>query len=624
MCGIAGIVNHVDRVVDGSIERMIDHIHYRGPDGAGAIAFEQDGVALGHRRLSILDVSEAGRQPMSSADGRFWIVYNGEIYNYLEIRQVLEGLGHEFRTGTDTEVLLQAYIRWGAACLDRVMGMYAFAIWDRQEHELFAARDRLGIKPFYYVSTGAGLVFASEIKAILQVLPSPGVDVPLIDAYMEFGYVPGEHTLHRGVKRLLPGYWLKWKDGRLSVQAYWELDFNPDGEPDFHLAVDELRSRLEESMALHLRSDVPLGVFLSGGLDSSAVVAMLSPAVTQGLNTFSVAYDFGPQYDETSYAREVAGKFGAHHHEIYIGPKQFREFVPGFAWHMDEPVTEAAAISLYYVSRLARQHVTVCLSGEGSDELFGGYDFYVYNLAMDAIRGKLGGRVLSRMADLTGRSTRLAKASKYLRLASLPLPDRYRGISSYGSDAQAWLYAAELKTRIARDDGSSWRQFVAGLFERTERWNPLSRMLYFDTKTWLVDDLLIKADRMSMACSIELRVPFLDHRLVEFAAKLPAQFKIAGRKTKRILKEALADRLPERIVNRKKMGFPTPLEMMFRGELLDYARDTLLSSTAVDRGYFERAAIERMIEQHRTGRAAHHNRIWQLLVLEEWHRAFGY
>lgn len=623
MCGIAGIIDSSIAPTVEQIDAMTAAIPYRGPDGSGRVCFPEDGIALGHRRLSILDLSDAGSQPMASASGRFWIVFNGEIYNYLEIRRDLEAIGWKFRSHSDTEVLLCAYEQWGQSCLDRFMGMYAFAIWDRTKRELFAARDRLGIKPFYFLETPAGLLFASEIKSILAVHKGHrAVNRSLIDTYMDFGYVPGEETLHAGIQRLLPGHTLTWRSGRVVTSAYWDLSFTEqDGALDS--CAERVRTLLQESIALHLRSDVPLGVFLSGGLDSSAVVSLLSPGASSGLKTFSVAYDFGPEYDETPYAREVATAFSTDHHEIRITPKQFVDFVPSYMWHMDEPVTEAAAISLYYVSKLAREHVVVCLSGEGSDELFAGYDFYSYNLAIERAQRMFGRTVFQALAGAARRVPRFAKLAKYLSLAGNPLEGRYKGISSYEAVKKNRLYSAEFSA-AAMEGNAKCRGFVESLFARSKDWDPLSRMLYFDTKTWLVDDLLIKADRMSMATSIELRVPFLDHRLVEYAATIPSRHKIDGRNTKHVLKHALRDSLPSSIIQRKKMGFPTPLEMMFRGELFAYAYDTLMSSEATSRGYFQSREVEEMLLEHREGKAANHREIWQMLVLEEWHRRFGY
>lgn len=603
---------------------MIADIPYRGPDGSGCKVIAEDGVALGHRRLSILDLSDAGRQPMTEANEQFWITFNGEIYNYLEIRRELQALGYTFRSDSDTEVLLRAYEQWGTSCLQHLMGMYAFAIWDRRKRELFAARDRLGIKPFYYKRTAHGLVFASEVKSILTASNGPrSVETSLIDAYMDFGYVPGEQTMHKGVERLLPGHMLLWRDNRISIASYWDLRFDSQVDSGLHAHAERVRALLQDSVRLHLRSDVPLGVFLSGGIDSSAMVALLTPGASSGLKTFSVAYDFGPNYDETPYAREVSRAFGTDHHEIRVTPHQFVEYVPQYIWHMDEPVTEAAAISLNYVAKLAREHVVVGLSGEGSDELFAGYDFYRYNLAIEKARGLLGAGGFRALARLTRGINRIAKLHKYLSLASGTIEERYRGISSYEQAKKSSLYSVGF-AEAARRKEQRCAAFIEALFKQTSGLDPLSRMLYFDTKTWLVDDLLIKADRMSMAHSIELRVPFLDHRVVEYAASIPSRYKIHGTSTKHVLKCALQDLLPKRIIDRKKMGFPTPLEIMFRGELFGYAHDTLLSERATSRGYFDPGAVRRLLLEHREGTSANHREIWQLLVLEEWHRRFGY
>lgn len=624
MCGIAGILSTDCDISQQSLEAMIDLVGYRGPDGQSTVVLDSGRVGLGHCRLSIIDPTPSGQQPMQSAGSKYWIVFNGEIYNYLELRSELEAAGVAFSTQTDTEVLLNAYIHWGQSCLERLIGMFAFAIWDSEKKELFAARDRLGIKPFYYQAFGSRFIFASEVKSILAVTKAPKqADVSLIDAYMDFGYVPGEDSLHQGVKRLLPGHVLTYRAGEgLKLFRYWELNFSQQFDEGLDGHVEKLDTLLTDSIDLRLRSDVPLGVFLSGGLDSSAVVSLLSPGASSGLKTFSVAYDFGAEYDETPFAREVSARFNTDHHETRMTPKDFVDFIPNYIWHMDEPVTEAAAISLYYVSKLARENVVVCLSGEGSDELFAGYDFYAYNLAIDKARSLFGGTGMRALSGLARKLTHSRKILKYLEMATLPLEKRYKGISSYEESVKARLYRSDFTSGTQGNAGL--QAFLGGLFEKSKDWDPLSRMLYFDTHTWLVDDLLIKADRMSMATSIELRVPFLDHRLVEYAAKIPSMYKMRGMNPKYVLKKLMKDRLPDSIINRKKMGFPTPLETMFRGELYDYAHDTLLSQLALGRGYFDRTAIETLLSDHRAGKAQNHREIWQLVVLEEWHRQFNY
>lgn len=604
------------------INRMRDAFPYRGPDDWGSLVIERDGLALGHRRLSILDLSEMGRQPMSLPEKDLHVVFNGEIYNYLEIKSDLQKTGYTFRTGTDTEVLIKAYDLWGAECLQKFVGMFAFAIWDGERKQLFLARDRLGKKPLYYCRSGDRFLFASEVKAILAALErKPSVDHTLIDSYMSFGYIPGENTLHKGIKRLLPGCCLLLSRSGLSIRQYWDLRFSNGEDLGLPYYARRLEEMLNEAINLRLRSDVPLGIFLSGGLDSSSVVALLAPRVPQKLKTYSVAYDYGDGFNETPYAHQVSKQFDTDHHEYFMSPGDFRSFVPEYVKFMDEPVTEAAAISLYFISRLAKDDVTVVLSGEGSDELFAGYDFYLYNLLISRTRGLLGRKWAGGFCGAIRPFVRHAKTAKYLDMLQRPLEDRYRGISTYQEAKKRELYTEEFQQ--VSDEISSADEFIRALFEKTAHLDTLSRMLYFDTRTWLVDDLLIKADRMSMAASLELRVPFLDHRLVEFAATVPSKYKISGKITKHLLKCLMKDRLPEWIVNRKKMGFPTPLEIMFRGELFDYAADTLLSTPAMNRGYFKGKGIRRLLDEHRTRTGSHHEIIWQLLVLEEWHRQFA-
>ena len=622
MCGIAGLIKYKHGDIAAEIKAMRDVFPYRGPDDKGSWVHPKQNLALGHRRLSILDPTPAGRQPMHDADNGLAIVFNGEIYNYLEIRQDLKGLGHNFTTGTDTEVILKAFAEWGAACLQHFNGMFAFAIWQEKEQQLFIARDRLGIKPFYYYENRNGFYFASEIKAIRAVLPEPlPVQDELIDAYMSFGYVPGEVTLLKGVKRLLPGHCMfKGIGGQSDLpKKYWQLDFTVDEDKGEDYYLEKARSLLDSAIDLRLRSDVPLGIFLSGGLDSSAVVGLLALRVKEPLKTFSVAYDFGSQFNETPYARQVAEKFKTNHHEVFITPADFRDFIPQFIHLMDEPVTESAAIALYYVAKLAKEQVTVVLSGEGSDEIFGGYDLYQYMGVLEKYFN-IGGSTLTGL--LAGIGSRILpeghKLVKYLTLGSQPLAQRYKGISTYEERYKKRLYN-DTFAKLCRDKkNTAIDRFLADLFTQTRQNDVLSRMLNFDTRTWLVDDLLIKADRMSMAASLELRVPFLDYRLVEFAASMPAKYKIRNGQGKYLLKKMMEGILPKEIIYRKKMGFPTPLKMMFAGDLYGYAQDVLLSSSTELSVYFSRTRIEEILQEHKTQKMDHHRLIWQLIVLEQW------
>lgn len=623
MCGIAGICDPNCLSLKPAIEKMRDVMAYRGPDGFGEVIFEQDGVALGHRRLSILDLSKLGAQPMTDQSGNLVIVHNGEVYNFIEIRSELESYGYIFRGNTDTEVILAAYNKWGERCLERFNGMFAFAIWNKKRKELFIARDRLGIKPLYYYINDDIFLFASEIKAILTYINKRiETNLDAIDDYMSFGYVPGEKTMFKGIRRLLPGHYiLRKSDGRsIRNRKYWDFKFDKSENKGIEHYKGELKRLLNSSIDLRLRSDVPLGIFLSGGLDSSAVVALLAPRVTEKLKTFSVAYDFGPEFNETNYARIVAKKFNTDHHEYIVTPQKFMDFIPGYVWHMDEPVTESAAISLYYISKKARKSVTVILSGEGSDEIFAGYDFYFYNKVIEQYRKLLGEKLALKLGQKLCSVFPDNKFKKYLRMSQLPLELRYKGISTYDEDIKLYLYSKDFNNKIRNMQTSN--DFISKIFDNTSASDPLSRMLYFDTKTWLVDDLLIKADRMTMASSLELRVPFLDHRMVEFAASIPSSLKLKKKINKYILKEIMKGILSNEIVNRKKMGFPTPLKLMFQNDLYEYAFETLHSKRFKHRGYFNMDYVERVLDHHKSGIQDNHRLIWQLLVLEEWHRRF--
>jgi len=523
--------------------------------------------------------------------------------------------------------VLKAYIEYGVECLQHFNGMFAIAIWDGDRKELFLARDRLGIKPLYYLHNESEFIFASETKAILKGLDKkPELNVQLIDSYMSFGYIPGENTLHKGIKRLMPGHYAVLKcanptKNEFIITEYWDLKFNNSNEHDkgFDYYVDESKKLLESAIDLRLRSDVPLGIFLSGGIDSSAVVGLLAQRVKEPLKTFSIGYDFGKGFDETPYAKIIADKFKTDHHEIKITPSQFKKFIPEYIALMDEPVTEAAAISLFFVSKLAKEKVTVALSGEGSDEIFGGYDLYQYMNILDKYRsvvGQTGTNFFAGLSDkIFGKSH---KVSKYLTMATLPIEQRYKGMSTYPDHEKEALYKPDFKEKIEQAGQVSSRNYTTNLFNKVKEEDTLSKMLYFDTKTWLVDDLLIKADRMSMAASLELRVPFLDYRLVEFAATIPSKHKIKKGEGKYPLKRMMEGLLPNDIIYRKKMGFPTPLKLMFQNELKSYAENLLLSKGAKLHQFFKVERIQQLITEHNNNNYDHHKTLWQLVVLEEW------
>lgn len=621
MCGIVGMKSPFQPISEIDICRMRDVFPYRGPDDKGCWINSSGHIALGHRRLSIIDPTSSGHQPMIDPDTGNVLVFNGEIYNYIEVRKELIARGCVFTTNTDTEVILKAYQVYGHDCLHHFNGMFAIALWDQNNNALFLARDRLGIKPLYYQELDSGkFLFGSEIKAIIAAGGGgSNLNESLIDQYMGFGYIPGEDCLQRGVKRLLPGHYAVLCEKKITINQYWDVSFDNTEDKGFDFYMGESRRLLDSAIDLRLRSDVPLGIFLSGGLDSSAVVGLLAQRATEQLKTFSVAFDFGSDYNETKYARMVAQKFKTDHREIMVSPDQFKDFIPKYISLMDEPVTESAAIALHFVSQLAKKEVTVVLSGEGSDEIFAGYDLYQYMGVIERYRNMVGGPLAKLIASagnklLSGNS----KITKYLNLSALPLEQRYKGISTYDDRYKKRLYRPEFFKQIQDSTNTPVDQFLTSLFEKTKGKDALSRMLYFDTKTWLVDDLLIKADRMSMASSLELRVPFLDYRLVEFASKMPSKYKIKGRDGKNPLKRMMADILPNEIIYRKKMGFPTPLKLMFQGGLQGYTRDLLLDGGSDIHSYFKKSAIENILNEHSSGKVDHHRVLWQLVVLQEW------
>jgi asparagine synthase (glutamine-hydrolysing) len=617
MCGIAGIYNFRSGrpAVPSELRDMGAALAHRGPDDEGF--YEEGPLGLAHKRLTILDTSRRGRQPMFTEDGQLAITFNGEVYNFLELRADLEAQGHTFQTQTDTEVILRLYQVEGEAMLSRLNGMFAFAIWDRRTKCLFIARDRLGIKPLYYTLSADGIAFASEIKALFAVSPEPPkVNLEMLDAYMSVGYVPTERTLFQGIEKLQPGWCMTVGQDGPRLRQYWDLAPSPE-EMSEEECVRRSIGLLRDSVRLQLRSDVPLGVFLSGGVDSSAVVALMHEMGIRDIRTFTVAYDFGPEFDETQYARQVAKKFGTIHREIFVKPEEFRDFIPSLVWHMDEPVTESAAISLYFVSKLAREDVTVVLSGEGSDEVFGGYPIYKYMAALERYRTLPSPLRQSMINPLLNRLG--GKWNKYTELSNQPLARRYTGVSFYETPAKDALYRPEIKNLF---NGSAMPGLVGRYYDKTEGLDPLLRMMYLDVKSWLPDDLLIKADKMTMATSVELRVPFLDHRVVELGGRIPPRFRIKGWETKYILKRAMEPYLPKEILYRGKMGFPTPLARMFQGDLRGYVAEVLESDRFHDRGYFRPEAVRTLVREHAAGERDHHRVLWQLLVLEEWHRRF--
>lgn len=618
MCGIAGIITRSPGRIDANlIEAMTRAMTHRGPDAEGF--FLADHIALGHRRLKIIDL-EGGRQPIFNEDRSIVVVFNGEIYNFAEIKAELEIKGHRFQTHSDTEVIVHAYEEYGELCPIHFRGMFAFAVYDIAHDRLFIARDRLGIKPLYYHFDGDRLLFASEIKSILSVLRGrPTVDSGLIDFHMSLGYVPGERTLFQGIFRLLPGHTLLHEQGRNSVRRYWDISTAPMLEISAREAHDRLEQLLLEAVELHLMSDVPLGAFLSGGLDSSAIVACMARLTNEPVKTFSVGYIDDPASNELEYARIVAKTFGTEHYEFVLKSGDFFDSLDLLLEHMEEPVVESPAVALYQLSKLAREHVTVILSGEGGDEILAGYPLYNKMRKIDAIH-KMARFLPQPVHSWIGRRTVMSeKYAKYWDWIGTPLARRYRGISSNVTESlRSRIYDPALLSRV--DD--SVGDYFAKLFSTVSQGTDLRRMSYVDINSWLPDDLLIKADKMTMACSLELRVPMLDHRLLEFAMALPDNMRQNGSEGKYLLKKVMERYLPHEIVYRPKRGFPVPIAVWFRGPLFERVREILLDTRTLSRGYFLPKYIAHVIERHHTGAEDLSRRIFSLLALELWHRKY--
>jgi asparagine synthase (glutamine-hydrolysing) len=625
MCGIAGqfLLQAPGGVTRDTIERMLAPIAHRGPDGRG-IHLEGP-VGLGHCRLAIID-PEGGVQPMANEDETIWIVFNGEIYNFAALRADLLARGHQFRSRSDTEVILHLYEEYGTDCVKRLDGMFAFALWDGRRRRLLLVRDRVGIKPLYYAEAGGALDFASELKSILTHDAVPrDLDPAALHQFLAFHYVPGERTLFRSIRKLPPGHFLLAESGRVSVRQYWDLQFTTvRHDRTFDEAAAELHGLLGQTVRRHMIADVPVGVLLSGGMDSSAVLSLATTAAEQKLHTFTVGFAGEGVVDERPYARLAARCFGSIHHELTIGPDDFWNFLPAYAWHMEEPVCEPPAVALHYVTQHARRHVKVLLSGEGGDEAFGGYPNYLHHLRLERWKRRLGPlrRPVGAAVSLAGRWLGSERARRYGPAFGRPLADHYFSRSSspgsYFNQANEAILGAGWPDDAT---GGTPAGYMAGVLRPARHWGPLEQMLYADTKTWLPDDLLVKADKMTMANSVELRVPLLDHHVLEFAASLPARYKVEGGEGKRVLKAAFARLLPAEILTRKKAGFPVPYAAWLRGPLAGRVRDVLLSAEATGRGYFQPRAVERLLASDaRDG--GHSREIFCLLALEFWHRAF--
>jgi asparagine synthase (glutamine-hydrolysing) len=607
---------------------MIDAQAHRGPDARGVWS---DGLcALGHRRLSIIDLSEAGRQPMSNARGDIQITFNGEIYNFQQLRRELEGLGHCFRTRTDTEVIIYAYEQWGTGCLAKLRGMFAFGIWDRRRRRIFLARDRVGKKPLFYAQFGGHFLFASEMQGLLAYERIPReVDPRAIDAYLSYGYVPAPRAAFEGIYKLPPAHYLtldlKLTGFEKRIERYWSLDYEPKLRISEDEACEVLREKMTEAVGLRMISDVPLGAFLSGGVDSSVVVGLMARLSGAKVKTFSIGFNESA-YDETAHARRIAGRWETDHHEFIVEPDAL-SILPKLVRHYGEPYADSSAIPTFYVAQMTRRHVTVALNGDGGDESFAGYERYLANYLAERMRSVPGAataaRVLSRVIpDSIDPKSRARRARRFLAVASQPMAERYpRWLKTFQDDAKPRLYSPEFSS-LLNGHGGSLNALIDGSSPTHPPTHPIDAAMAIDVASYLPYDLLAKVDITSMANGLEARSPFLDHEVMEFAARLPVEIKFRGGRLKSLLKRAFADLLPPENVNRRKMGFGVPVGQWFRGPLSDLLRDALLSRGSLDRGYFRESEVRRLVDEHLGRRADHSFHLWNLLMLELWHREF--
>lgn len=627
MCGICGTVGSFERE---SVEKMLARIEHRGPDDAGI--YETSGAQLGHRRLSIIDLSAAGHQPMPDATGRYWLTYNGEIYNFKALREELRGLGHEFVSATDSEVIVHAYAEWGAGCLGRFNGMFALAIWDTERRVLFAARDRLGIKPFYWTITEQGFAFASEIKAFLDL---PGfdrtVDFEALNQYLTFLWVPDPRTIFRSVRKLPPGHYLYYSEGDTgpAITEFWDVRFDVDRTTK----ADDWRERLLEGLGAaverRLIADVPLGAFLSGGVDSSLIVALMTDRMDRAVQTYTIGFReedqrYDIQEDDVAYARKVADLFHTDASERIMQP-DVMDLLPRLVFAMDEPVADPAIITSFLICREARETLTVLLSGMGGDELFAGYPRHkAMRLAnyYNAVPAAMTRPVVDRLpATRPGRlNAPLRNLKKLAKSAAMPWTDRYLGFGTYFTDAEKQrLYSPSLREATAGMD--AYREHRRHL-ARVATEDPLNQLLYLDLKTFLPCLNLTYTDKTSMAVALEARVPFLDHEFVALAGRVPPELKLKGLHSKYVLKRAAESRLPREIVWRKKAGFRAPVRAWLANELRPMVDELLSPERVARRGYFDYSEVRRIVDDNLSGREDNSLKVYQLLTLELWHEAF--
>ena len=625
MCGISGKV-FFDRsrgVDPGDIVRMSRTLVHRGPDGEGVWCDRN--VGLAHRRLAILDLREVANQPMCNEDQTIWVTFNGEIYNFQELRQVLESQGHVFRTTSDTEVIVHAYEEYGRQCVDHFRGMFAFALWDTRNKTLFMARDRVGKKPLYYFVGREGLVFGSEIKALLADPMVPRTpDFVALDHFLALQYIPAPLTAFQGIRKLPAAHWLEMRDGHIRIERYWKLRYTPKRCVTLSEALEEFRMQMAQAVKLRMISDVPLGAFLSGGVDSSAVVMAMSKESRSPLKTFCVGFE-NAAFDERQYAKMVADRCGTDHTELLV-TAPVKEILPRLIWHYDEPLGDSSAVPSYAIAELTRQHVTVVLNGDGGDELFAGYDRYLTDRLIrygDGIPLSVR-RYLNHLCQHMPESWRqrgpFRKISRIARVMAQEPGRRYaRWGAHFASEERSRLYSPDFKTAVMASDPEG---LFVDVFAGTDAEHCIDSALDADVQLYLADDLLVKMDRASMAHSLEARSPFLDHVLMEYVASLPVEMKLRGNRKKYLLKQSLRGQVPDETLDRPKMGFSVPLASWFRHDLREMLSDTLGSSRTRQRGYFLTKEVDRLIREHSDGSEDHSLKLWDLLILELWEEMF--
>lgn len=625
MCGICGKINLEGSPVDEPLlRRMTSALTHRGPDDEGV--YLKQNVGLGHKRLSIIDLSEHAHQPMCNEDGKVWIVFNGEIYNFPDLRDDLIKRGHSFRSKSDTETIIHLYEEHGVECLTHLRGMFAFAVWDERDQTLFLARDRIGKKPLFYYCDDKTFLFGSEIKAIIadrNILRMP--DYTAIHHYLTFQDVPSPWTAFEGIRKLPPAHYMLLKNGKTEIKRYWKLSYLPKHSLGFDDLKNEIIERLKEAVKIRLISDVPLGAFLSGGIDSSAVVALMSGIMNEPVKTFSIGFK-EQAYDELKYARMIAEKYNTDHTEFIVEPNAL-DVLPKLVWHYNEPFADSSAIPTYYVSKLAREHVKVILNGDGGDENFAGYGRYAANEFSRMIQkffpvsfAKMLLPIVMMFPHGGDQDNFFWRVKRFLQEYIRSPELRNAGwLCNFTTEMKAEMYTQDFSKKVSAADSFD---IMMDKYTEAEAASFIDKTLYADVMMYLPDALLVKVDVASMANSLEARSPFLDHQFMEFVAGIPAELKLRGRGTKYILKQAFSGILPHTVIYRPKMGFGVPIDHWFRNELKGMAYDILLGRGSIERGYFKKKIVKKILDEHVSGKWNWQNHIYNLLMLELWHREF--